>query len=389
MYLKGGYKTISLSNLLTLSNLYDEKRLTLGALRVYMALQEMKAIRVASNSEHVLYTREEIIRLTGLSLRSIGKALSLLKNEALITFTKKEITFLEPAFTHQEFSLKELKRFTPVPRRYLRLLAKETRVSTLKTLLAYVVRGLYLRRGEVNNKGTVKASWIARIFNLSLRAVKMARSVLYRIGIIKKDTTSYQRKLNRTGHYFILQTELSDKGELPGTPEDSPPVLRGNKGSRESLKREGGQIATQAGSREKNLSRTHFAPPKAQKCTNFAPPYKDKKSSYEVKTRKSGSGVFTNREGEPDLRDVTLMDIKKPSRLLSLYKQATEGGLLPSSENNLLNFFAAAIRAGTSDFSDDRKIRVFLGIVRKGLWGHITQAQEEQARKAIRKIREF
>ena len=387
VYLKGGYKTVSLGNMVLLSKLYDEKKLSLSSIRVYMALQEMKAIRVASKSEHVLYLREEIVSLTGLTLRSIGSALSSLRRVGLINYTKREIEFLEPAVTHQQFSLGELKRFTPVPRRYLRLMAKEKKISTIKTLFAYIVRGLYLHKGEINNKGTVKASWIARVFNLSLRAVKMARSVLYSLGIITKDTSSYQRKLNRTGHYFILSVELKREGEHSSTPEDSTPVLRGKAEGRQTVKTAGEQA--QSKGPQKNLEHTHFAPPHAKNSTRFAPPYKNKKTSYEVKTRKSESGVFTKQEREPDFRDVHLEDIKKPKRLLSLYKQATDRGIVKASENSLLNFFAAAIRAGTANIPDTRKVKVFIAIVRQGLWDHITQIQEEQARQALSKLRKF
>jgi hypothetical protein len=52
----------------------------------------------------------------------------------------------------------------------------------------------------------------------------------------------------------------------------------------------------------------------------------------------------------------------------------------------VLNWLAAALRANS--VRDGDPVRVFVAIVRRGLWSHITQAQEERARVALARFRE-
>src|SRR6185295_10835404 len=82
-----------------------------------------------------------------------------------------------------------------------------------KVVIGYLVRGLSIARGtgEINPKGTVKASWIAETFGLSHRAVKYAQATLRSLGWISKDTESRQRKLNRDGAYFAINEQWAFK----------------------------------------------------------------------------------------------------------------------------------------------------------------------------------
>ncbi|MCB0325913.1 MAG: hypothetical protein KDD69_20190 [Bdellovibrionales bacterium] len=68
------------------------------------------------------------------------------------------------------------------------------------------------------------------------------------------------------------------------------------------------------------------------------------------------------------------------SRLEPLYRQAVRAKWLPESEQNARNFIAAAIRA-TSVLGDP--VRVFVGIVKRQLWHHVSQAQENRALDAF------
>jgi hypothetical protein len=115
----------------------------------------------------------------------------------------------------------------------------------------------------------------------------------------------------------------------------------------------------------------------AQNRTAFAPPNKDRKTSYESKNQKAG--VF-KREGEPNLRKILPHDLRSLERMDSLYAQAARCGWIQPSEANALNFLAAAVRA--QEVGRDAP-RVFVTLVRRGLWHHITQAQEDHARAAL------
>jgi hypothetical protein len=117
-----------------------------------------------------------------------------------------------------------LSRLVPIPRRLLTELCRETRKSVFLAKLAYVLRGLTLdrRTGELKGRGCIKASWIAQYFGLSLRAVRLARSLLISSGFISKDVVSFQRKLNRDGSYFEIDlamyaAKLEDRSECAGS----------------------------------------------------------------------------------------------------------------------------------------------------------------------------
>jgi hypothetical protein len=78
-------------------------------------------------------------------------------------------------------------------------------------------------------------------------------------------------------------------------------------------------------------------------------------------------------------------DLLAYSRTEALYRQAISERWIHESEANLLNWIAAAVRAKTCRARDP--VRVFLGIVKRGLWNHITDADEERARRAINRFR--
>ncbi len=223
-------------------------------------------------------------------------------------------------------------------------------------MLAYVVRGLTIDRngGEVRSSGSVKASWIAGIFGLSLRSAKAARKELIQSGFIDKDTTSFQRKLNRDGAYFKVSLTWTGRRVL------SP----------------------------------RFAPLASKNSPQFAPPYKYMKTSYEIKNQKSQStalklaGVCNANIGRgPDLRDVRREDLKSFSRAEALFLQAVKAGWIRGSESDLLNWMAAAVRANTAKKVRD-PVRVFVSIVRQRKWHVISQTQEDRARVLIGRYRE-
>ncbi len=88
----------------------------------------------------------------------------------------------------------------------------------------------------------------------------------------------------------------------------------------------------------------------------------------------------------PTIRNVRLEDLQSFSHTEELYWQAVERRVIEHSENNALNWLAAAVRA--KSVRDGDPVRVFVGIVRRRLWSHVTQEQEERARQALARYRE-
>src|SRR6185295_13920220 len=135
-----------------------------------------------------------------------------------------------------------------------------------KVVIGYLVRGLSIARGtgEINPKGTVKASWIAETFGLSHRAVKYAQATLRSLGWISKDTESRQRKLNRDGAYFTINEQWTFKPGQNGTVSPTPTPLE-----------EGGGLVFRGNADLK------IAPPPHETAPDFAPPKEDRETSNE------------------------------------------------------------------------------------------------------------
>ncbi len=386
---KSGYKTITPTELCNVLYLLDEEKLSKRSLQVYFACFSLVAIREAAkrslskNPKKGMfvpsYRLKELSRATMLSESIIKKELKTLESLDILRFTESEIKISKTPISGSEELLSTLscsrspKRPIPIPRSILRFLSKCEKISTVKTLLAYLLRGLTLSRtGEITGKGSVKSSWIAEVMNISLRSVKSARKELIEIGIISADTNSHQCKLNRTGAYFTINLEwVEKKEEISVTEEIS------------SLPVDNSKVAIAT-----------FAPPSLQKCPVFAPPYKDKKTLNRSKYQRTqseasnSSGVFTKqvrKEISPTIKNIRKEDFNSFFRTEELYTQAVKANWITDSENNFLNWVAAAVRA--KSLTEGDPVRVFVGIVRKKLFTHITLAEEERARAAIKKFR--
>ena len=252
--------------------------------------------------------------------------------------------------------------------------------------LVYCVRGLTISRtGEIKSAGSVKATWIGETLGLSERSVRAVRAKLISLNWISKDIASRQLKLNRTGSYFVI-----------------------------NLAWEG---ATATGSEVKkrevvSVPVPKFAPLPPKKESNFAPPIRNKKTSLqESKNQKStfegrivappvvrsggGAGVCTanKRGGEgggiPRITDVRAEDLLAIGRTEALYWDAVRRGLVPESEASAINFVAAACKAKRVKAKDIASApKVFMGIIRKKLWGYIAEEDEDRALAGIKKYRE-
>ncbi len=88
----------------------------------------------------------------------------------------------------------------------------------------------------------------------------------------------------------------------------------------------------------------------------------------------------------PDIRNVQREDLERFARMETLFWQAVDRRWLRESEMDVLNVLAAAVRARFGKARDP--VRVFVAIVKRGLWTHITCAEEERARSALARHRE-
>ena len=389
--MSSGYKIITPIQLANVLWALQQEHISAHAGRVYWAAFVLVAVREAASRcrrqrreqprEFHRYRERELERLTTLDSAAVRRALRELAQAGLATFAEGQIDLHCEPLPGSETLLDEMRggrserRPIPVPRSVLRFLAQEHKFALGKVMVGYLARGLSITRrtGELSGKGTVKASWLAAHLGLSQRAVKYAQSQLRAMGWISKDTLSRQRKLNRDGAYFLIDLAWS----LPREQREATPVVNGDKTAAE------------------------FAPLISEIAPVFAPPIENKETSIErnqdPKTHETepfvagvcvqeGEGTQANEAAlPPSLNRIVVEDLRRFSRLESLYFAAIDRGWLRGSEAMALNFVAAAARA--REIGHD-PARLFVSLVQRGLWPHITQAQEEYARRALQRWRE-
>lgn len=352
-----GYRLVRANQLLAALAAFDAGEITFRALRVYLASFELLAIRETADRSRIgrgkrraRFRRAELSVRIGLAPEvSVGRELALLKRAGLLAFSEGAILVAENpphgVHLHPLLGGRGATRLVPVPRRMLGFLARCSKPALVKTVIAYVLRGLSLDpSGELRGKGAAKISWICALCRISERAARSARAELIRLGWITKDAGSLQRKLNRDGAYFVIDTAW-------------------------------------------RRAATSFAPLRASSRTPFAPPLQKRETPSDLKDQKLSAPAETGswRTGsKPNLRNVRPEDIRRPSRLRELFEQATRARWVQPTEAGWLNFVAAAVRANRVPGD---AVRVFMGIVRQGLWHHISTADEERARAVLLSLR--
>ena len=233
------------------------------------------------------------------------------------------------------------------------------------------------------------------MFGISERAVCSARRWLIGLkALVPKEVNQFV--LNRFGACFIVQLRQERKA-FTGREEE-------NEGNRKEEKGKGG---FRSGTGSSSLLTSNLRPGKASKpklgvvardgCgqveANFADPLKrlstktcTSLNQKNYKPALSGkAGFLRPKPKSPTLKNITTEDLHRLSRLEELYSQAVAAKWLPDCEANFRNFVSAAVRA-TRVTGD--AVRIFVGIVRRGLWQHITQEQEERAVQALKRYRE-
>ena len=375
-----GYKTLTPIQLGNLLHGLAARQLPWLAARVWLACVELVAIRDAAKRVRRLrrdrrvvasdFQRTELEAMTGLNARSVARALGCLRRIGLVEFNATAVALSELPMPEAGETIRDLaggrsvRRPVPVPRTVLRFLAAQETAALGRVMLGYICRGLSIDRvgGALREAGTAKASWLAETLGLSLRSVRYAQAKLREMGWIGKDVGSKQWKLNRHGAWFRINLIWK------------PPTMNSERAACDET------------------NRVPFARPTPDSCTSVAPPKEDRKTPSESKNQKP-SGVFGTGIGKdqsacrkplpaPTLANIRLSDLHDRSRLGSLRQQAVARGWLRDCDADALNFFAAAVRARSTPARDP--VCVFVALVRGRRWGHVTQGNEDEARRMLR-----
>lgn len=361
----GGYVFIKPWELLASWHLYRSGDLRPLDLRVWYACRELKSRRCTiAHPQKPRFTVQEICGLLrrghsenqGAAVRA---SIRRLVKHGLVEWNERNISF---AASPDELSGKGLSHFweafqkvinrrrrIPVPRRIVRLIAGGASRSLVGTIAGHLLTCLYSRDMGCKANGRCKASWIADVFHLSLRAVKGARAHLVDMGwLIELDAPQWQ--LNRWGKALAINLKWgSSIGEGMAASKIAPP---------------GPQIA----------------PVSAPLESNKELPTGNKNQI----TRATGpSGSFRLKGGKaPRLSNIQTEDLKDASRLMALFAQANEAGVLSAAEANKVRFFAAAEHAlavGTSNPPG-----LFAWIVRGARWSFLAQRDEDVGNRRLK-----
>jgi len=344
--IEGGYVLISVGQFANVCAAKREGDISLLALRVWLAAHEQKAKRCIAKRKR--FSVLELAQLVRESLKTVQRALRELVSLELISWSESDISFSRDLTPVGEELAADLGtsplRPVPVPRRILRALFRHTRPSEIMAAIGHLIRCLFIKRGEVSSGGLVKASWVASTFGIAERSVHGARKWLQSIGFLAQEAV-HQLVMNRFGGKFLIVIRPAVQADTKPTP------------------------------------RARFAPPSITISTSSS----TSNNQINNKPAPAAPGVQMEREKPPNLRDIQPDDLRRPARLEELYRQAVKAGWIDRSEASVRNFASAALRATRTG---GRAAAIFVGIVRKGLWHHITQEQESRALAVLRRFRE-
>lgn len=353
-YVQGGYKTLSLPTVCNVLSAYNQGHICWREFRTFIGVISLSADLEAAARTHgqvrgvVLrdHHLEHLAKLTrAQSARSVCMDVRRLVRVGVLRRVESRLYVRLDPMPGADGLVSTLadgrshRRRVPFPRRLLRALARERRPALAKVAIAYCIRGLSFERGtgRVKAKGAVKASWIAQVMLISIRAAKQGRADLIEWGLISRDDGSTQRKLNRDGAYFAFNLAWETNLDSAPQPRNSGP--------------------------------------------ESAPPIERPRSPIGSKDQDQRSAGVSRK---PSIRNVRLENLARIRDLDTLFRQAQAVGLVQGSEADALNFVGAAVRARRVPGDPTR---VFMGIVRRRLWHHVDAAQEERARLAIAKYR--
>ncbi len=399
---EGGFQFISVAQLCAVWSAYATQRIRLLDVRLWCAAQEMTARRCQlTQGQKPTFRQKELADLIG---RRGGGTTSLVRlyQAGLLRWTDTALTFPSPLIeplSPLETMLKLIpnhRRRIPVPRRLLRFLAKGCSRVVLATMLGHLFRCLYYRHEQCRAEGLCKASWIAAVFGVSPRAVKTARQRLETLGVLQRiETPQWVR--NRYGQKMAINLRW----------EGSPAAIATASTASQSV-----------------------APPPAAKTAQPAPLDSDKKLPTELKYQKPATGgasgvlstLFTQareclRNGtslldeplllsrlsppvrkceqastsvrkqppasSPTLHHLLLSDLQDLDRLLILYTQAVQSGLIGGAEADRLSFVALAHHVVA--FRPINPGGLFLYLLRQRQFHFITQAEEELAQHRLKR----
>lgn len=362
---EGGYRLFSVMQLTMAWFAYRTERIQFRDLRAYFALHEMEARRCEVDSERLpAFGLSELRGLVGGEGGSrLKRSIDRLEASGLVSWSETKLIFAaSPDVMAGDISglwtmlgeIKNNRRRVPVPRRTVRLIAQAGRPVVVATILAYLLRCVYMRGGGVVGEGTCKASWVADVFRVGERNVKGVKKFLASIGWLTLEKTPHWHRQRYGGRAVVnLAWERPD---------------------------------SYADREHESAPRTADFPPES------APPYVNQKPFQErnlnqkpasAADRPTGFSIGNGEEKKPPtLKHVVVEDLKNTGRLLALHEQAVEAKLVGSGDHERLLFVSLAEHAlvkGTLN-----PCGLFMDNLRKKRF-YITNCDEDAAHERLKR----
>lgn len=368
---EGGFRFITVVQLVMAYWAYREGFIRFQDLRVYLGAHEgherrchaklgqrtptykLQELRRLTGARHILSVRESLKRLERVGLMRWGSG-GVHFASALDELAIRDRTSLEAMLA----SITNNRRAVPVPRRTLKLLAGGARRAVVATVFGHLLRCAYYRDGGCRLEGACKASWVASVFGIAVRKVKEARAHLRAIGWLTVDDSTAQWYRNRYGARCRINATWRQGCSRFSTGESAPLPA---------------------------ISTGESAPPDSDQ-NPLREEFKNQEPARAADRRELVSSKSTRREtslGKPMLRNVLIEDLRDTARLLELFAEATELGLVNGGEAARLNVVAAAEHALA--IGSINPPGLFARLIRKAEWHHITEADDEAARRRLKR----
>jgi len=357
-----------------------EKEISPLAFRTYFAAHEAKYWRCSTeegetyHAEPFGFQPSDVGRLLpGVSAGQLSRAFSELEATHILTVADKGLSFaasLEDVRVNERVKRRATRMFAQlhpdtretlvkIPRRLLKLLVHcGRRLVRAATLLGILLTTMLTKRTEKYQgyQGCCKASWIAKLFGVHTKRVNVERARLIAEGWFRRLPTP-QRVRNRWGEWVALNLTPSERPQDPGD-TSTPAVCK-------------------------------VQPPHPDSAPELQPPLQEpvppteREENQELpdgapKTGASQPPLLT----QPTWKNITREDLEDDARSEALYYEAIQGGYLQDTRPDEINFFAAiahALRVAKTNVCG-----LLRTIIEQGLWGFMTQADEDTALRRLR-----
>jgi hypothetical protein len=280
-----------------------------------------------------------------------------------------------------------------IPRRILRFLVHGARPALIVTVLAILLRCLSRGRGGFKSRGRVKASWIARLFDIDIRRIKHARKELVTLGWIAPEATE-QWAENQWGRAYAIDLGWQPDGSHAGRRLPPPPAQAGRRlpppdSNPEPLREIENQEPAPGGPAGIEIRGTAGGPispptfPVTPATASAQLPVERERKSTSRRPAPIADGAGRGPLPLPRLEDVRLEDLKDTGRLLVLLEQAIARDLVSSSEADRLRFVAAAEHAMAVGKGNPPGLFIYL--IRGRLWRYLRQDDEDLASARLKR----